>query len=276
MKVENRQAYCKKHDIKYTQTVLILLDREESSPCPACAVENLAIAKPQDIEAKNKLDLENKKAKSAGIFRDSGIPPRYTTRTIDNFKAKTEGQQKALASVKNYIDGIGKVSELGTSMIMTGGVGTGKTHLASAIGNAFIAQGNSVAFMTVSAMFRKIRETYRAGPTLTEQQVINDLRKVDLLVLDEIGVQKGSESEEYLLFEVLNERYCHFKPTVLISNLTAEEMINYIGNRAMDRLREGGGKLVIFDWESYRAQVRSDDDLPTKSGSKYNIDKVTA
>ena len=260
---------CTKHDTDYESSTQVIHGREIVTPCPKCSAEMLAEPRPEVVSEQAEQQRENQINKSAGVFRESGIPPRYTTRTIDNYKAVTAEQKKALASVSKYIDNIDKVSELGTSMIMTGGVGTGKTHLASAIGNVFVGNGKAVAFMTVSAMFRKIRETYRQDSKKTEQQVINDLRKVDLLVLDEIGVQKGSESEEYLLFEVLNERYCHYKPTILISNLTTKEMTDYIGARSLDRLREGGGRMVVFDWESYRSQVINDSNLPTKSGSMY-------
>lgn len=264
-----KKAYCSKHDTHYEESKEVKFGREITIPCPQCALDTLSISRPEVEQEQAEQQKENQANKSAGVFRNSGIPPRYTTRTIDNYKAVSTEQKKALASVKSYITNIDKVNELGTSMIMTGGAGTGKTHLASAIGNVFVSSGKAVAFMTVSAMLRKVRETYRKDSKKTEQQVINDLRKVDLLVLDEIGVQKGSESEEYLLFEVLNERYCHYKPTILISNLTTKEMTEYIGTRSLDRLREGGGRMVVFDWESYRSQVIDDGDLPTKSGSKY-------
>jgi len=263
--------YCITHDTHYEAAKKEIHGRAITTPCPLCAAEMLNTPRPEALKENQEIQSENHKTKSAGVFRNSGIPPRYTTRTVDNFVADTDKKQKALASVKNYVEKIDKVCEYGTSMIMTGGVGTGKTHLASAIGNSFIGKGKAVAFMTVSTMFRRIRETYNQNSSKTEQEVINDLRKVDLLILDEIGVQKGSESEEHLLFEVLNERYCYYKPTILMSNLTAEEISGYVGARVIDRLKEGGGRLVIFDWESYRSKAFSDEALPNRSGAKYDF-----
>ena len=50
----------------------------------------------------------------------------------------------------------------------------------------------------------------------------------------------------------MNERYLQLKPTVIISNLGAQDIKQAIGEPAFDRLREGGGKVVSFDWGSYR------------------------
>jgi DNA replication protein DnaC len=77
---------------------------------------------------------------------------------------------------------------------------------------------------------------------------------MDLLILDEIGVQFGSETERNLLFDVLNERYEDCKPTLLLSNLPKQDVAKYLGERVMDRLREDGGRVVVFDWESHRGR----------------------
>lgn len=76
-----------------------------------------------------------------------------------------------------------------------------------------------------------------------------------MLILDEVGVQFGSEAEKLILFDVLNERYERCKATILLSNLTATEVKDYLGERVMDRMREDGGKVVVFDWESYRGRA---------------------
>jgi DNA replication protein DnaC len=69
--------------------------------------------------------------------------------------------------------------------------------------------------------------------------------------MDEVGVQVGSEHEKMLLFEIINERYQECRSTVLISNLTREEIAGYLGQRVMDRFAEGGA-VVAFDWDSHR------------------------
>lgn len=74
-----------------------------------------------------------------------------------------------------------------------------------------------------------------------------------MLILDEVGVQFGSESEKIILFEILNERYLNMKPTILISNLNPAALQEYVGERVMDRMRENGGIILKFDWKSHRS-----------------------
>ena len=77
----------------------------------------------------------------------------------------------------------------------------------------------------------------------------------DLLILDEVGVQFGTETEKNLLFDVLNERYEKRKSTLLLSNLPLNEVRAYLGERVFDRMREDGGDVVTFGWESQRAKI---------------------
>ena len=269
MNNKNNMKTCIKHNVKYSEIKYIWKGKPFISGCIKCHLEKVKVKGNNNFYGNKKIKVKNDKNRISTLFRESGIPPRYTTRTIDNFKVSTEQQRRVLLTIKNYVNDFDNVVERGTSMIMTGGVGTGKTHLASAIANFFINRGKSVAFMTIATMFRKIRETYRSNSKNTEQKIINDIGKVDLLVLDEIGSQKGSDSEKYLLFEVLNKRYGYFKPTIIISNLDINDIRKYIGARVMDRFKEGRGKLAVFSWESYRKEVLQDKKLPSLSQSKY-------
>jgi hypothetical protein len=77
----------------------------------------------------------------------------------------------------------------------------------------------------------------------------------DLLVLDEIGVQYGTETEQKILFRIIDLRYEEMKPTILISNLAIPAFTEFVGERVVDRMRENGGMLFAFDWESYRSKA---------------------
>ena len=58
-----------------------------------------------------------------------------------------------------------------------------------------------------------------------------------------------------MMFDILNERYENRLPTLLLSNLTAGEVKNFLGERVFDRLREDGGECVVFDWSSHRGST---------------------
>lgn len=76
----------------------------------------------------------------------------------------------------------------------------------------------------------------------------------DLLIIDEVGVQFGSDAEKLILFEVINTRYESMKPTILISNLALNKLAGFIGERVIDRMKDGGGCTLAFTWDSYRSR----------------------
>ena len=115
-------------------------------------------------------------------------------------------------------------------------------------------QGRIAVFTSVINAIRRVKDTYRRDSGQSRQVVAGFIRP-DLLILDEVGVQFGSETEKMILFEIINGRYEQLKPTIVISNLAKDALTDYLGERVVDRLREGGGRMLIFDWPSYRRQA---------------------
>ena len=95
-----------------------------------------------------------------------------------------------------------------------------------------------------------------ASSTERTVSVIARFSEVPLLVIDEIGVQYGTDGEQTVLFEILDRRYREMMPTILLTNQGAEGLRTFIGDRSFDRLRENS-RWVTFDWDSYRKQARS-------------------
>jgi DNA replication protein DnaC len=182
----------------------------------------------------------------------AGIPPRFKNHSFETFIAKTADQELKKKVCSDYANNFEENFKLGKSMILCGTTGTGKTHIACSIANQVIQNRRSAIFINVFKAIDDIKETWSKQSDKTEREVINNFTKTDLLILDEIGVQFGSDSEKMILFKILNERYSNMKPTILISNLNSEALEEFVGERVKDRMRENGGIAVIFDWQSYR------------------------
>ncbi len=182
-----------------------------------------------------------------------GIPRRFLDRTFAGYAAGTPGQRQALAVCRAYAERFDEVRGRGNCLLLVGGPGTGKTHLACAILSEVIRAGHTGLFMSVSAALRMIREAYSPRAQRSESESFALLTTPDLLVLDEVGVAIGNESKRRsMLFDVLNTRYAEMRPSILIGNLTATEMAAYLGERITDRLLELGSATVPFTWPSHR------------------------
>lgn len=98
----------------------------------------------------------------------------------------------ALNRARQYVDEFdGNIA----SFIFSGKPGTGKNHLAAAICNELLLRGKSVLIITVADIMSAMKDTFSNRET-SEEQLLNDLSNVDLLVIDEIGVQTESRYEK--------------------------------------------------------------------------------
>lgn len=242
---ETRPAVCDRHGAFESRKVFGTV----WSKCSKCAEEAQAEERRRQAEqaAEN-----NRRAWETKIGR-AGIPERFRDRDLSSYVAKTDGQQRALKFAQSYSKGFDKVARSGQSALFIGKPGTGKTHLAIGIAlHVMREHKRNALFLTVMRAIRGIKETWRKDSEMSEADAIEDLVFPDLLILDEVGIQFGSDAEKLLLFDVLNERYERRRPTLMLSNLTAPEVAAYLGERVMDRLREDGGQVVVFDWASHR------------------------
>ncbi len=184
----------------------------------------------------------------------AAIPERFSDRRLSTYQPTCAEAAQALSVAQRYARSFGAVRQSGMCLIFCGDVGTGKTHLAVGIAHEVLEQGGQAVFTSVIRAVRSVKETFGKGAGRTEAQALRDLVEPDLLILDEVGVQFGSDAEKLILFEIINGRYESRRPTIIISNLALGELEKFLGARAVDRLREGGGKVVIFDWPSYRSR----------------------
>lgn len=241
------KAFCPTHG-EYEAKRVGIFERSIKTPCPACQNESAK----RDEERKRRAEREKQNRIIELMFTRSGIPPRFKGRTLETYRAEGPGQAKAKAAARAYVESWPAPYHNGTSLIFSGGPGTGKSHLACAIANAVIQNGYSALFTTVGDAMRSIKRAYDKSSGLSESDAIAALVEPALLVLDEIGADYGTEHSKALLFDVFNKRYENMRPTIVLTNLDAPALREYLGDRIIDRLREGGGKLIAFDWESHR------------------------
>ena len=218
--------------------------------CPDCVNK-------YDIAEKSK-QKHQKEENKAQWLEDMGIKAAYEKATLDNYKPITESQKEALNCCK-LIDEGGL-----TKLVLLGGNGVGKTHLASAL----VKKHNGL-LITAYEMFATYRACF-SGKT-SELEVIKKFSTLPLLAIDEYGRTKGSEAEENFMTAIIDNRHSNNLPTLILSNLIRKrDCIFYQNNNktcencernnclesrltkdVISRLRENS-RVILIEGEDYR------------------------
>ena len=119
-------------------------------------------------------------------------------------------------------------------LVLTGNVGSGKTHLCCAIVNDVLRRGCGAHFNSVAAMLDLLRGSYQFG---SFDEWFSRLQQIEVLVLDDLGVERGTDWAKEKLFELIDYRYINRLPLVVTTNLSLTD--ERIDLRLRSRLREG-------------------------------------
>ncbi|RBO92037.1 phage DNA replication protein (predicted replicative helicase loader), partial [Paraliobacillus ryukyuensis] len=151
--------------------------------------------------------------------------------TFESYEPTNDQQQNAKRTAMDYV-----ADFTGTgNLLFSGTYGTGKSHLSVAITKALMEKGKTCVFISFPKLLTKIKDTYNNdGPT--EDQLMNAMKNVDLLVIDDIGAEKRSEWSIAKLFEIIDDRAG--KATIYTTNLNSEELNNWVGERNFSRIME--------------------------------------
>lgn len=171
----------------------------------------------------------------------------FTFADFNDFAIKSEEQKKILtklyATMRTYVNKFPNVNKL--NVIFSGGVGTGKTCLASAMANAFINKGNSVLFLSAYE-FNALMLKCHTSPISERNSILHDLLVADVLVIDDLGTEPilKNVTNEYLLL-TLEERLNHKHCTIITSNLNSERILDHYNERIYSRLSDKAHSLFF-------------------------------
>ncbi len=145
-------------------------------------------------------------------------------------------------------------------LVLVGNVGTGKTHLAHAIAAAALHRDRGVYAATAPDMLDMLRSTYGEG---VFNEAFAQLRQVDLLVIDDMGTERGNEWTVEKLFQIIDHRYQNQLPMVVTSNVPLAKAEGRIDRRILSRLQDGaevkGGwvRVLALPVADFRRRRRS-------------------
>ncbi|MCK4451361.1 MAG: ATP-binding protein, partial [Anaerolineae bacterium] len=119
-------------------------------------------------------------------------------------------------------------------LVFTGTYGCGKTHLAAAIANYRMAQGHLAAFVVVPDLLDYLRDTFNPQSTVTFYQQFVEVRRVPLLILDDLGTESATPWAREKLYQLFDYRYNARLPTVITTAKWLEEVDPRLATRMLD------------------------------------------
>lgn len=219
--------------------------------CPVCADAQSAID--NDRIKQEGIDRANhaRQVQISRYIADSCIGERFKGKTFTDYKPVNQTAVQVLEACQGFAAAF--VPGCGTSLIMIGSPGTGKNMLSAIIGQEVMKRGFSFLHTTALKVVRRFKDSWKQSG-VTEDEVLRYFVTPELLVIDEVGVQFGTATEQLYLTEVINDRYEAMKSVILLSNLTLKQIEDTLGVRSMERFQENGGRVLVLNWTSYRRQ----------------------
>ncbi len=160
-------------------------------------------------------------------LRFADIPEAFREMRLGTFRVdvyrEPEQKKKALAAcrmVKEYLGMFREAEERGMGLYLYSGTkGSGKTRMAASIANELMeAHDAQVRFAVSTEILAEIRRTFDKGSEYTQSQVLDALKMVEVLVLDDFGTEKVTEWVADQFYHILNSRYVSRKVTIFTSN----------------------------------------------------------
>ena len=246
---------------------------EEASICPQCAGTGWKSVGPGGNRvARCECQLRDRARR---LLKNAGIPPRYQSCTLDNYKTDASfpnlahARGKAISFVEQYpIDR--------TGLIFVGRAGAGKTHLAiGIIRELILTKGIACYFCGFQELLEKIKNSYDPSVQMTSLEILRPVFESEVVVLDDLGAVIPSGWVKDTISLILNKRYEGERTTILTTNfqdgppagaegdspeararrVNREQTLgDRIGERMRDRVHEMCRMISLWEVPSFRGR----------------------
>ncbi len=207
-----------------------------------CAAEKLEKEREEYMVKEELLNIQ--KMKSAGL----------QDRTFYNYTFDCcDASQENAVYAKRYVEHFSEMVQTGQGLLFWGNVGTGKTFLAGCIANALLEQKIPVLMTSFPKILNALGGLYSSE----RNEYLASLNRYTLIVIDDMGIERGSQYTIETIYTVIDERYKSGKPFIITTNIQLDALKNpqdvehaRIYDRIMERCMP-----VFFGGKNYRSEL---------------------
>ena len=153
---------------------------------------------------------------------------------------------RAMEIARNYVEHWEQFKENSQGLLFWGDVGTGKSFIAGCIGNELLNRGVRVQMTNFSRLLNRLTDLQMGD----RNGFIDSLNSFDLLILDDLGIERNSEFAKEQIFSIIDSRYRSGQPMIVTTNLTLDELLNPADlwrKRIFDRVLERSIRVCVND-----------------------------
>ena len=224
-----------------------LLPLPNEALCPLCqrllrshpAARAVAARRPQIPRESFCACAEERMRQAERRHRMANLPqPSERIHTLGNFHPRP-GTEDALAAIRGFMTQSGP-----TVVTLTGGPGSGKSHLLEAVGRFYLECGTTVRYEVASALLDNLRSTFASDSDTDLAALMSFYKGVSVLLLDDLGMEKPSEFVIERLTAIVDERLRNGHRLAVATNLTEKPMAERLGFRLASRLFDRATQVV--------------------------------
>lgn len=193
----------------------------------------------ESVSPCNKKIQQQKEQRIQKLLQSSRLPEYLRKKNFDNFEV-AEGNKEAFKEARRA-----SADSEGKGLVLMGGTGTGKTHLAAAILNIRLNEGKEAIFFFFLELLADIKRTF--GNERETSELIEMVKDAELLLLDDLGAEKATEWVTEQLFVIINARLLRWKQTVITTNfLSNKDLIDRLGGLSGQRIVSRLCEMCVF------------------------------
>lgn len=214
--------------------------KSEEPQCKICKDRGFLMFQDEDGYTSSKDCICKRKKRWYGLIKREGLFERYQKNNFDNFDVDSESSKRAkdqaMAYVKDYQN---------KSLIITGAVGSGKTHLAMAVASSIAEsefETNSIKqtlpkIVFYNSLINKLKSSKRFSSDYETITILDEYKNTEFLVIDDfLKIERTAEVVTWM-FEIINARYNQKLPTIITSELTPKQIVQIdeaLGSRLIE------------------------------------------
>lgn len=214
----------------HTQKEHVLTKSDGTTRTVHCACDCSVEQNRREAEEKRKRD----RMQYLDSMRRTGFPDAEMREWT--FAKSDHSDQRNENIARKYVANFTAMREQGTGLLLCGQVGTGKSFLAAAIANELISQGTPCLMTNFSRLISRISEKFGG-----DQKYLDNLNRFDLLIIDDLGVERDSEFTWEKVMNVIDARYRAGLPLIITTNLGPKDFTDRADirrQRVFSRLKE--------------------------------------